>query len=99
MLLRCGVESPAISDLPCNDVQGVDWLSDDGPEDGDTFTFTTYGRTPAVEVIVTAEVGSTVLFDLADAVGYLPGDGRACVGAGDLPGAGTDDEPSATPTS
>ncbi|ROS61902.1 uncharacterized protein DUF3515 [Frigoribacterium sp. PhB160] len=99
VLLRCGVEAPAVSDLPCYPINGVDWLVDQAQDDPDTFVFTTYGRTPAVEVIVTAEVGSTVLFDLADAVGYLPGDGRACVGAGDLPGAGTDGEPSATPTS
>ncbi|TDT65979.1 DUF3515 domain-containing protein [Frigoribacterium sp. PhB116] len=88
VLLRCGVESPAVSDLPCNPIQGVDWLSDDGPEDGDTFTFTTYGRTPAVQVVVSAEVGSTALFDLADAVGYLPEDGRGCVGVEDLPSVG-----------
>jgi hypothetical protein len=95
VLLRCGVDSPAVSDLPCNDVQGVDWLSDDGPQDGDTFTFTTYGRTPAVQVVVSAEVGSTALFDLADAVGYLPEDGRQCVGVDDLP---TDGDPSAAPS-
>jgi hypothetical protein len=102
VLLRCGVESPAISDLPCNDIQGVDWLSEDGPEDGDAFTFTTYGRTPAVQVVVSADVGTTALFDLADAVGYLPEDGRGCVGVEDLPSAGdpsdtSTDGPSETP--
>lgn len=86
VLLRCGVTAPAVSDLPCYPVAGVDWLSDQDPDDPDTYIFTTYGRTPAVQVIVTDEVGSTPLFDLADAVGYLPNDGRACVGVGDLPG-------------
>jgi len=95
VLLRCGVESPAISDLPCNDIQGVDWLSDDGPQDGDAFTFTTYGRTPAVQVVVSADVGTTALFDLADAVGYLPEDGRACVGVDDLPSIG---DPTGSPS-
>lgn len=99
VLLRCGVEAPAVSDLPCYPVSGVDWLADQDADDPDTFVFTTYGRTPAVQVIVSAEAGSTALFDLADAVGYLPNDGKECVGAGDLPGsAGSADDPSATPT-
>jgi hypothetical protein len=55
-----------------------------------------------VQVIVTDEVGSTPLFDLADAVGYLPNDGRACVGVGDLPGgdgaAGSDGSDGGTAT-
>jgi hypothetical protein len=55
-----------------------------------------------VQVVVSAEVGSTALFDLADAVGYLPEDGRGCVGVDDLPSVGgpadaSTDAPSATP--
>jgi len=54
-----------------------------------------------VQVIVdtTKANGGNVLRDLADSVGYLPNDGKECVGAGDLPGsAGSADDPSATPT-
>jgi hypothetical protein len=101
VLLHCGIETPAVSDLPCYDIQGVDWLVDQDPDDAETSILTTYGREPGVQVIVdtTKANGGNVLRDLADAVGYLPNDGKKCVGAGDLPGsAGSADEPTATPT-
>lgn len=79
VILRCGVPSPApTAELPCVTVEGVDWLRDD--TDDPTFIFTSYGRTPAVEVIVdsTAASGLDALTDLAFAVSQLPADG-ACV--------------------
>ena len=102
VLLHCGVETPAVSDLPCYDVQGVDWLVDQDPDDAETSILTTYGREPGVQVIVdtTKANGGNVLRDLADAVGYLPNDGKKCVGAGDLPGSAgsAGDSSTATPT-
>lgn len=82
VILRCGVPSPApTATLPCVTVDGVDWLRDDA--DDPTFVFTSYGRTPAVEVIVdsTAASGLDALTDLAFAVSQLPADG-ACVTPG-----------------
>ena len=82
VILRCGVPSPGpTSTLVCVTVDGVDWLRDDTNDP--SYVFTTYGRTPAVEVIVdaTAASGLDALTDLAYAVGQLPVEG-ACVTPG-----------------
>lgn len=65
--LRCGMEPPAPSTLPCFDVDGVDWLALEGEP---TYTFLSYGRTPATEVVVdTSQANSrAVLSSLADAL-------------------------------
>ena len=87
VLLRCGVPSPApTATLPCITVDGVDWLRDDAGDPN--FVFTTYGRTPAVEVIVDSDgdpaiatdgvSGFDTLSNLASAVREIPAD-RACV--------------------
>ncbi|MBC7590851.1 MAG: DUF3515 family protein [Salinibacterium sp.] len=87
ILLRCGVPSPApTATLPCITVAGIDWLRDD--TDDPNFVFTTYGRTPAVEVIIDSDgdpnvgtdgvSGFEALSDLASAVNEIPADG-ACV--------------------
>ncbi|MEQ1737954.1 MAG: DUF3515 domain-containing protein [Rhodoglobus sp.] len=71
IILRCGVPVPApTAVLPCVTVDGIDWLRDDS---GDPhFVFTTYGREPAVEVIVDADAASGLeaLTDLSYAVGF-----------------------------
>jgi hypothetical protein len=49
IILRCGVESPGASTEHCETVNGIDWLVQpltDGEE------FTTFGRTPAIQVLV-----------------------------------------------
>lgn len=79
VLLRCGVPAPApTAEFPCVTVEGVDWLRDD--TDAPNFVFTSYGREPAVEVIVDSEAASGLdaLSALAAAVGRLPVVG-ACV--------------------
>jgi Protein of unknown function (DUF3515) len=81
VLLRCGVPVPApTATLPCVTVDGVDWLRDDS--DDPNFVFTTYGRNPAVEVIVDydAASGFSALSDLARAVSELPLEGQ-CLAA------------------
>jgi hypothetical protein len=58
VLLTCGVPVPGPSELTCQTVEGVDWLVDES-EAPDFYTFTTFGRTPAVEVYIDyAVVGS-----------------------------------------
>lgn len=83
VLLRCGVEVPGPSTLPCFTVKGVDWLRDD--TDAPTFVFTSYGRDPAVEVVVDAELtsGTSALVAIANAVGTLPAE-RQCTAAEDV---------------
>ena len=87
VLLRCGVPSPApTATLPCITVDGIDWLRDDSNDPN--FVFTTYGRAPAVEVIIDSDgdpgvtndgvSGFDVLSELAASVSEIPAD-RACV--------------------
>ena len=68
VILRCGIEPVEISTLPCVTSNGVDWIVDDS--DKPSFRFITFGRTPALEVIVDSEnaVGVNALDSVAEAV-------------------------------
>lgn len=79
VVLRCGVEPPPPSTDPCvtadDGVVAVDWLAvegEPGPDGTGDWTFTTYGRDPAVEVLVPASVAATrstsFLIDIGPAV-------------------------------
>lgn len=85
VFLHCGVEVTGPSSLPCFTVRGIDWLRDDA--DAPTFTFTTYGREPAVRVVVDSTVssGTAALVAVANAVGTIPAD-RQCTAAEDVLG-------------
>lgn len=70
-ILRCGVPVPdPTSTLRCYEADGIDWLLDES--DAPNLVYTSYGREPAVEVIVNQDdaSGGLVLRDLATAVGY-----------------------------
>jgi hypothetical protein len=84
VLLHCGVAVPGPTTLPCVNVNGIDWINDDS--DKPRYRFTTYGRTPAIEVVVDsgAVSGSTVLADLTSAVAVVPTSGPGCTGVEDL---------------
>jgi hypothetical protein len=75
VLLRCGVEPPAPTTLRCVSVDEVDWIIDES--DAPRYRFTTYGRTPAVEVVVDNDVvsGTTVIADLSPAVSVIEAQG------------------------
>ncbi|MFC7432613.1 MULTISPECIES: DUF3515 domain-containing protein [unclassified Agrococcus] len=68
--LRCGVPVPAPSTAQCLTFEGVDWIAVTGVEGEDAQTFVSYGREPAVEVVIDAEVisGGTVLGELSQQV-------------------------------
>ncbi|MGR2751458.1 DUF3515 family protein [Agromyces arachidis] len=87
VLLRCGVEPPGPTTLRCVSVDEVDWIIDES--DAPRYRFTTYGRTPAVEVVVDNDVvsGTTVIADLSPAVAAIPADG-ACTDLDDGADAG-----------
>ncbi len=72
VLLHCGVTPPGPTTLPCDNVNGVDWIRDDS--NAPTYTFTTFGRTPAVEIVLDSEAASSssTLVDLANAVSVIP---------------------------
>jgi Protein of unknown function (DUF3515) len=82
VLLRCGVEPLGPTTDRCVSVDGVDWVIDES--DAPNYLFTTYGRTPAVEVLVDNDVvsGSTAIADLSAAVAAIPAEG-GCVGIDD----------------
>lgn len=100
VLLRCGVEVPGPSTLQCATVKGIDWLRDDS--DAPNYIFTTFGRDPAVEVIVDGSraSGTAVLEALALAVGTIPATGK-CTNPLDVLGTPTPaptPEPTTEPT-
>lgn len=78
VLLTCGLEPPGPSTLPCETVDGVDWLIDDS--EAPRYRFTTFGRTPAVEVYLDYDVVSarSVLGALTNGVRMLPSTGAEC---------------------
>lgn len=78
VVLRCGVEVPGPTTDPCVSVNDVDWIAHEGT-DG-IWTLTTYGRTPATEIIMDPQVipSSTVLATLSDAASRIPAE-KQCV--------------------
>ena len=78
IVMACGLEEPGPSILPCQEVSAVDWLIDDS--EAPRYRFTTYGRTPAVEVYLDSEVvsGQATLSALGRAVSMLPRTGAEC---------------------
>jgi hypothetical protein len=74
VILRCGVPTPGPTTEHCVTANGVDWVTRD---DGEYWTLTTYGRTPAVEVLFddTRAASSSVMVDLASAVSRIPATG------------------------
>ena len=83
-IYHCGVAVPTVSDLPCFSQGGVDWIRDDR---GDQVVYTTFGRSPAVQVVVdSTKTTSSVVQELSDAVSSLPKDGHQCLDPDDVQG-------------
>ena len=77
ILALCGTEPIGPTDRPCLAVDGVDWVllpASDGTR------FTTYGRTPAIDVFVPARYApeGMVLPSFAAAAQALPENGHHC---------------------
>jgi hypothetical protein len=88
VIFRCGVPAPGPSELPCFTVDEVDWLLDES--NAPRYVFTTYGRDPAVEVIVDNDAvrGPDALRAISGAVGVTEADSR-CLAATDVFGGGS----------
>jgi hypothetical protein len=54
IIMTCGVDVPGPTTEPCTDVSGVFWLVDES--EAPKYRFTTFGRTPAVEVYLDFDV-------------------------------------------
>jgi hypothetical protein len=78
--VRCGVAPPGPTTDPCSSVNGVDWLIRQDEEGGATWTATTFGRDPAVEVVFDSDAvaSSTLLVELGSAVEQIPAE-RQCL--------------------
>ena len=86
-VLRCGVTPPGPTTDQCVSVSGVDWISQPADDDDSSWVFTSYGRTPAVEVLINreAESGIDVLAAVSPALTAIEPE-TECVGAEDLGG-------------
>lgn len=89
IVLRCGVTPPGPSPDVCtrisaSDGQSVDWLVRE--KDG-MVSFTTYGRTPAVDVTVPRAVApdqpSAAVLEMTGSIAQLPASDH-CLGPGDV---------------
>ncbi len=91
VILHCGVAVPGPTTDACISLNGIDWIADESEAADDTYRYTTYGRDPAIEVVINADPatggvsGTTALIDLSAAVQAVPAT-AACVGAEDLVG-------------
>lgn len=77
VVMHCGVPVPdPTSTLKCVTVSDIDWLTDD--KDAPNYIFTTYGRDPAVEVVLDSDKvsGLSALTDLSYAVSSIPPMGK-----------------------
>lgn len=74
----CGLDAVAASELACEDAGGVDWLIDDSQ--APIYRFISFGREPAVQVILNYEVVSsrTALDAIGRAADQLPTTGAEC---------------------
>lgn len=84
VIVRCGLERPGPSTLPCVTVDGVDWLIDES--DRPNYVFRSYGLDPATEVVLDSLVvsGTAVLQDLAPAVVSQSAPLAKCLDAQDI---------------
>ena len=78
VLLYCGVEVPSASTQRCIQVEGIYWLVDD--TDKPTYVLRSYGREPAIDVVVDTTVSGTTpaLMDLARVVSWTTPNGHEC---------------------
>jgi len=78
VLLYCGVEVPSASTQRCIQVDGIFWLVDGSQEP--TYVLRSYGREPAVDVVVDGAVAgpTPALTDLSRAMLYTKPNGHEC---------------------
>ncbi|MCB4207303.1 DUF3515 family protein [Arthrobacter sp. UM1] len=77
VVVSCGAETPAPTTDKCLSVDGIDWVVKEARNTGTpshTWTATTYGREPAMQVVMDADKvpSSDVLPGLSTAAGELP---------------------------
>ncbi len=72
-VLKCGVKSPGPTTDLCYSVNGIDWV--ENKANAPTYVYTTFGRTPAVQVTIDSKAtngqGTIILDELSNAVGQI----------------------------
>lgn len=99
ILLRCGVTVPTASDLPCVETDtGFQWLRDDSK--APTYVFTSYGRTPAIAVVIdqTKLSPGPTLQDLESLIAFTKTNGHKCLSVEDSLGGTAPPSPTPGPT-
>lgn len=85
VVLRCGVSVPGPTTDRCVTVNDVDWvIKESGTNGNPDYTLTTYGRTPATELVLDPNkiASSTVLAEISSSAAKIP-QTRRCLGASD----------------
>lgn len=82
VVARCGKQAPPPTTDQCLDINGIDWVAT--PLDDGAMMFTTYGRDPALEVLVPAEHESPALLlpAFGEAAGQVEQTLGECVASG-----------------
>ncbi len=72
VIYRCGMPEVTVSDLVCVTSEDIDWLIDDSKRP--TYRFVTFGRKPAIEVVVDSKAisGVSALDSFASAISKIP---------------------------
>ncbi|MFD8868245.1 DUF3515 family protein [Streptomyces sp. NPDC059590] len=89
VILRCGVRPPLPTVDACVNVDGVDWVVEEAKLSTDRKVLVSYGRDPAVEVLVSDRVAEIdgVLVELSKAVKPIRQE-RKCLSLSDVPRGG-----------
>lgn len=77
IIARCGVTSPGPTSSGCLVADGIDWVQ---TKLSDGYRFVTYGRSPAIEVLVPTKYGSWPLAAFSSAAKQTPQGTHRCVG-------------------
>nr|WP_255574508.1 DUF3515 family protein [Austwickia sp. TVS 96-490-7B] len=77
IIARCGMDSPSPTTDECIDANGIGWVARPLP---DGMAFVSYGRDPAIEVLVPRQYSPEplILGAFADAARALPDTGHHC---------------------
>ncbi|MEO8749856.1 MAG: DUF3515 family protein [Allobranchiibius sp.] len=75
IIARCGVTSPGPTTEDCVNVNGVDWV---GSTLSDGYRFVTYGRSPAIEVLIPKKYQTWPVAAFSAAAQAIPQGPRHC---------------------
>lgn len=76
IIARCGVSSPGPTTDECFTVDGIDWV---GVPLSDGYRFVTYGRSPAIEVLIPKKYEGWSVAAFTAAAKTIPQGPRHCI--------------------